>query len=202
MTLPNSGPISIGDVIAETAHCKGSLSKQGEFVSNEKRGINEIIVPHFQETLDEFGQVIPWKDVGIKEFHALDGYKDNNYLISDGVNGTSPHSSRTTDTEAKVITTSNGFILRTDDKNGSETIIKHENQNLINIENIFLFAEFCREFGTPDSAVYFYFTNLGVIENLHIENHLWPSSSKVFILNQGAGICINPSLGTGEHELI
>ena len=78
---------------------------------------------------------------------------------------------------------------------------KHENQNLINIENIFYLLSSAESLG-PQTVQLFYFTNLGVIENLHIENHLWPSSSKVFILNQGAGTCINPSLGTGEHELI
>ncbi|MBP02825.1 MAG: hypothetical protein CMM25_08460 [Rhodospirillaceae bacterium] len=202
MTLPNSGPVSIGDVIAETAHCKGSLSKQGVFVSSEKRSLKEIIAPNFQEVFDQFGNVTPWKNVGIKEFHNLNGYKDNNYLISDGVDGKLAHSARATDTEAKVITTENGFILRTNEKDGEETVIKHENANVLNVDDIFLFAEFCREFGTPDSAVYFLFTNVGTIQNLHKEQHLWPENSKVFILNSNNGSCINPNLGQGLHELI
>lgn len=202
MTLPTSGPVSIGDVIAETAHCKGSLSKQGLFLSNEKRSQNEIISPNFEEVFDQFGNLIPWRDVGIKEFHSLDGYKDNNYLVSDGVDGKLAHSARTTDTEAKAIATNNGFLIRTDDKAGSETIIKHENINNLNVEDIFLFAEFCREFGTPDSSVYFLFTNRGTIANLHREEHLWPSNSKVYILNADFGSCTNPSLGQGLHELI
>lgn len=203
MTLASSGPVSIGDIIAETAHCKGSLSKQGEFVSDEKRGsIREFIAPNFIEAVDQFGRATPWKDVGLAEFHSFDGYKDNNYIISDGSDGSKPHNQRETDVEAFVIIDDVGRILRTDDKTGSTTVIKHENRNDIYKEDIFLYAEFCREFGTPDSKVYFYFTNSSTINNLHSENSFWPAGSKVIISNINAGSCNNPNLGAGEHVLL
>lgn len=186
MTLPSSGPISFSEIIGESSYGFGQLSKQDQFVrekSSDQYRVGDVSAPNF---VDEYGQVIPGRSSNIKisEFYQFDGYDDNNFLISEFEDGTQAHSNRIKDTGAFLITDDNGVVLRTDDKVGNETIIKHKSESSSGGE-VYLFAEFCRNFGFPYTRVFYEFTNNGNIENLYIQESSWPANSEIILVNNG-----------------
>ena len=187
MTLPGSGPISFSEIIGESSYGYGNISKQDQFVrekSSDQYRVGDVSAPNF---VDEYGQVIPGRSSNIKisEFYQFDGYDDNNFLISEFEDGAQAHSSRIKDTGAFVILDDAGRILRTDDKTGNETIIKHKSSNNNNTGDIYLFAEFCRNFGYPYSRVFFEFINNADITNIHLQQSSWPADSEVILINNG-----------------
>lgn len=195
MTLPSSGPISFSEIIGESSYGFGQLSKQDKFI-REKLGdqyrTGDFNVPNF---VDEYGQTLqtlhlPDPKIKFSEFYQFDGYDDNNFLISEFEDGSQSHASRIKDTGAFLITDDNGTVLRTDDKVGNETIIKHKSESSSGGE-IYLFAEFCRNFGFPYTRVFYEFTNNGNIENLYLQESSWPTDSEIILVNNGT--VANPS---------
>lgn len=193
MTLQGSGPISLGEIIAESSYGYGNISQQDEFVRDkisDQYRVGDVIAPKF---VDDYGQVIPatLNDIKFSEFYQFDGYDDNRFIISEFKDGEGSHASRITDTGSFVLTDDQGRILRTDDKTGSNTIIKHRGENNDNVGKVFLFAEFCKRYGYPSSRVYFEFTNNGNIEKLFDQTSSWPEHSELVLINNGA--ITNPS---------
>ena len=187
MTLPGSGPISLGEIIAESSYGYGNLSQQDKFIRdkiNDAYRIGDVSAPNF---VDDFGQIIPLQsnDIKFSEFYQFDGYEDNRFIVSEFKDGSDAHSSRITDTGSFVITDDMGRILRTDDKSANDTIIKHRAQNNQDVGKVFLFAEFCKRYGYPSSSIYFEFTNNGTIDKLFPQTSTWPASSEVIIINNG-----------------
>ena len=188
MTLPGSGPISFSEIIGESSYGYGNISKQDQFVrdkSSDPYRTGDVSAPNF---VDEYGQIIPGRSSNIKfsEFYQFDGYDDNNFLISEFKDGAQAHSSGIKDTGAFLITDDNGRALRTDDKVGDETIIKHKAENNSDTGDIYLFAEFCRNFGYPYSRIFFEFTNNGNINNIYLQQSSWPANSEIILINNGS----------------
>lgn len=190
MTLPGSGPISFSEIIGESSYGLGKLSEQDKFIREklaDQYKVGDVNAPNF---VDEYGQTLetlhlPDPKIKFSEFYSLDGYDDNNFLISEFEDGSQAHSSRIKDTGAFVILDDAGRILRTDDKTGNETIIKHKSSNNNNAGDIYLFAEFCRNFGYPYSRVFFEFINNADITNIHLQQSSWPANSEVILINNG-----------------
>lgn len=189
MTLPSSGPISFSEIIGESSYGVGQLSEQDKFIREklaDQYRVGDVNAPNF---VDEYGQTLqtlhlPDPKIKFSEFYNFDGYDDNNFLISEFEDGSQPHSSRIKDTGAFLITDDNGVVLRTDDKVGNETIIKHKSESSSGGE-VYLFAEFCRNFGFPYARVFYEFTNNGNIENLYIQESSWPANSEIILVNNG-----------------
>lgn len=176
MTLPSSGPISFSEIIGESSYGLGRLSEQDKFIREklaDEYRVGDVNAPNF---IDE--------KIKFSEFYNFDGYDDNNFLISEFEDGSQPHSSRIKDTGAFLITDDDGRVLRTDDKAGDETIIKHKSESSSGGE-VYLFAEFCRNFGFPYTRVFYEFTNNGNIENLYIQESSWPANSEIILVNNG-----------------
>jgi hypothetical protein len=182
MTLPSSGPISFSEIIGESSYGFGRLSEQDKFIQEklaDEYRTGDVNAPNFADEKIKFS-----------EFYNFDGYDDNNFLISEFEDGSQPHSSRIKDTGAFLITDDNGRILRTDEKVGNETIIKHKSESSSDGE-VYLFAEFCRNFGFPYARVFYEFTNNGDIENLYLQESSWPANSEIILINNGT--VANPS---------
>jgi hypothetical protein len=187
MTLPPSGPISFSEIIGESSYGLGQLSEQDKFIRKklaDQYKVGDVNAPNF---VDEYGQT---PKIKFSEFYSFDGYDDNNFLISELEDGSQAHSSRIKDTGAFLITDDDGRALRTDDKVGDETIVKHKSESSSGGE-VYLFAEFCRNFGFPYTRVFYEFTNNGNIENLYLQESSWPTDSEIILVNNGT--VANPS---------